>query len=340
MSEPSEPHDPFPDFESAESAEPVEPMPTPAAPPKPTYVPKPTVGPYKPSPLPGIITAMGLGALLAGGGILLGQSLPKPEPAAPAPAPAPAASTSPTPASEPTPESKPGDVAPALAGRVDGLGAEVKELAKRIDDVQKGLASLPKPEPAPAPDLKPIEAKIDALSKRLDAASPPDLKGLEDKVAKVDPLAAQAAALEKTIDAQKAEIAALQDKVKSLSEAKPAAYGASAPPAAANNAAPAAEADYNKAVDLFKKNQFAQARDAFTKLGESAPNDARVWYYAAVANGYATNAWTGETERLVTKGVEAEKAGTPDLAKINSAFADLAPPSVKGWLDAYRARAR
>lgn len=365
MSGPNEPHDPFPDFESAgpsephdpfpdiESAEPVEPMPkpkpAPPAPSKPTYAAKPS-GPHKPSPIPAIVTAMGLGALLAGGGILLGQNLPKSEPA-PAPAPTPAAST--TPAPSPDAEAKPTADA-ALAGRVDGLGNEIKELGKRIDDIQKGLASLPKPEPGPAVDLKPIEAKIDAMSKRLDAASPPDLKGFEDQVTKATAAQAEAATklgalassvegLEKALAAQKTELAAVQEKLKAAPEARPSTDTPAAGGAAAGNgtvSGAAAEADYNKAVGLFKANQFAQARDAFLKLGETCPNDARVWYYAAVANGYATNVWNGETERLVTKGVESEKGGTPDLAKINATFADLAPPSVKAWLDAYRARAR
>lgn len=355
MSEPSEPHDPFPDFESAEPAEPVEPMPMPkpmpAAPYKPTYAAKPT-GPYKPSPLPGIVTAMLLGAVLAGAGILLGQTLPKPEPAPPAPTPAPAASTSPAPEAKPS-----GEPAPALAAQVDGLGAEVKELVKRLDEVQKGLAAQPKPEAA-APDLKPIDAKLDALAKRVDAASPPDLKGLEDQVAKATAAQADASTklgalatavegLEKALAAQKTELAAVQEKLKASPEAKPSTdapaaggAGAGAGAGAGTVSGAAAEADYARAVDLFKKNQFAQARDAFTKLGETSPNDARIWYYAALANGYATNVWNGETERLVNKGVETEKAGTPELAKINATFADLAPPSVKAWLDAYRSRAR
>ena len=101
----------------------------------------------------------------------------------------------------------------------------------------------------------------------------------------------------------------------------------------------AADADYAKAVDLFKRGQYGPARDAFGKLQQATPNDARVWYYGAVINGVLTSNWEGETAQLVARGVEQEKAGRPDATKINAAFADL-NPGIKGWLDAYRARAR
>jgi TolA-binding protein len=280
------------------------------APPQPVWKPTPPKGPYRPSPLPGILAGLALGAVLVGAGLLLAQMLPKPEPAAPAPAPAPASAA----------EVKSDPVA-ALTTQVDGLG-------KRLDDLQKQLAALPKPEPAP--DLKPIEAKVDALAKQV--ASAGDTKGIDDKVAQASAAVAAAQtkldALARASAARDGDVAALKDRVKLLAEARPAA---TAPAANAN-----AEADYARAVDLFRKNQFAPARDAFARLQESMPNDARVWYYSALSNGYATNVWNGETERLVNKGREVEKAGG-DPSKINAAFADL-PAQTKNWLDAFRSR--
>ncbi len=315
MSEPMEPHEPFEPLEPG----PVKPVPRPPAP-----------GPYKPSPLPAIATAFVLGGILVGAGFGLGQMIEK-KTEAPAPSPAPAAASEAKPAAP--------DATAALPGHVEGLTTELQGLGKRLNDLQKQVGEMPKP--APAPDLKPVEAKVDALAKRLDGVSSPDPKGIEDQVAKATAaqadslakLSAQASALEKALADQKGEIASLRDQVKSLSETKPAP----APAAAANGAA---DADFARAVDLYKKGQYAPARDAFAKLQESSPNDARVWYFGALSTGSATNVWTGETERLVTKGVDLEKAGSPDAAKINSAFADLNPPAVKTWLDFYRAKAR
>ena len=92
-------------------------------------------------------------------------------------------------------------------------------------------------------------------------------------------------------------------------------------------------------VDLFKAGQYATARDVFAQLRESETADARVWYYSALANGFATGKWDGETERLAFQGVEHERAGVPKAADIDAEFADLPPTRGKNWLDFYRKRA-
>ncbi len=304
MSEPLEPEDALP---------PIDPGP---APPPPTWK-HDTKPPFKPSPLPGILTGLALGAVLVGAGIILAQTLPKPEPA---PAPSAAAPA-------------PADV------KTEAAADPVAALATRVDELSKKVDSLPKPEPAP--DLKPIEAKLDALAKKVDSAAPPDTKAAEEKAAQAAAAASAAQAkldaLMKAVDSQKADLAAVKDQLKSLAEARPTPVPAETRPAsAAPIENPGVNAEFAKAVDLFKKNQFAAARDAFAKLQESTPNDPRVWYYGALSNGYATNVWNGDTERMVLKGRELEKAGG-DAGKINAAFADL-PAATKGWLDAYRNR--
>lgn len=293
-----------------------------------SYVPSQSGGIYLASPVAGIGLALIAGILFVGSAygisMVSGQQPP-------APAEAPAAPTAVVTAPVV-------DDPKVLATRVDAIKADVDGMTKKLDDVQKQMAAMPKPEPAP--DLKPLDAKIDAIAKRIDAAP----MGLDEKLskatagqanllAKLDAITAQTGKFEKALAAEKANVSALQAKVKALSEATsvPAATVASTAPAANT------DADFTKAADLFKKSQFAAAKDLFAKLQEGSPNDARVWYYSAMANGFATNLWTGETERLVSKGMELEKAGTPDLAKINATFTDLAA-SAKGWLDSYRSR--
>jgi hypothetical protein len=90
---------------------------------------------------------------------------------------------------------------------------------------------------------------------------------------------------------------------------------------------------------LLKAGMYKEASDYFRKLTESNPGDARVWYFAAVSRGSATKDWVGETKRMVEKGIEREKAGSPDRAKIDAAFNDLFP-TVKPWLEGYRKWAR
>ena len=94
------------------------------------------------------------------------------------------------------------------------------------------------------------------------------------------------------------------------------------------------------AIALFKGRKYKDASVAFGKLAQSKANDARIFYFAALSNGFATNTWTGETLSLVNKGVEQEKAGSPPSAKIDEAFADLTKANGKDWLDSFRKKAK
>ena len=92
-------------------------------------------------------------------------------------------------------------------------------------------------------------------------------------------------------------------------------------------------------VEFFKKKHYDEAFEFFNSLAKAESDDARVWYYAALSRGLATRDWKGETERLVTQGVERERADKPDKAKIDSEFKDLTPETGKDWLAFYRRRA-
>ena len=92
-------------------------------------------------------------------------------------------------------------------------------------------------------------------------------------------------------------------------------------------------------VDYFQKKNYAKASEIFAGLSKTRPDDARVWYYAALLRGLATRDWKGETERLVTQGVDREKAGKPSKSQIDAAFADLTTETGKDWLAFYRRRA-
>lgn len=221
--------------------------------------------------------------------------------------------------STPTPEPAPAAPTPATADDLKVLQGEVEGLAKQLAALTTKVDGLPRPEPAP--DLKPIQARLD------------DLGGLAEKIGelskKVDAADEQARAASKAADSSKEEIAALAAKVDRPVEAV-------AP-------TPTAEpklADIKPAADLFGAKKFADARAALAKLQQSNPEDARVWYYSALANGFATGKWDGETEQLVLKGVERERAGTPDAAQIDAAFSGLTGATGKSWLAAYRQRAK
>jgi hypothetical protein len=93
-------------------------------------------------------------------------------------------------------------------------------------------------------------------------------------------------------------------------------------------------------IELFGQKKYDNASETFDTLTRTEPHDARVWYFAALSRGFATGDWKGQTEKLVTEGVEREKAGTPEKSKIDSAFADLTAETGKDWLAFYRRRAQ
>jgi len=93
-------------------------------------------------------------------------------------------------------------------------------------------------------------------------------------------------------------------------------------------------------VELFKQKKYDQASEFFDGLTRTKPDDARAWYYAALARGLATRDWKGEAEKLVNEGVNREKAGKPEKSEIDSAFSNLTTETGKDWLAFYRRRAQ
>jgi tetratricopeptide (TPR) repeat protein len=205
----------------------------------------------------------------------------------------------------------------AFKGEIDGLKADLKALQARIE-------ALPKP--GPALDLGPLNSKLADLSK--------DTASLSDLPKKVDDLDQRLGSFDKTLAALRVELDTFKIELK-----KPVEPAGAAPETPRADDAKVAEAALDQGASLFRAGKYKEASDTFQKLTETSPNDARVWYFAALSRGSATNEWTGETTRLVNKAVELEKAGTPDSAKIDAAFTNL-NPAYKPWFDAYRKMAK
>ncbi len=227
----------------------------------------------------------------------------------PAATPPTAVAAAPDPAVAPAPEA-------ALKGEIDGLKADLKTLQDRIEALK----------PAPAPDLAPLNSKLADLSK--------DTEGLAALPKKVDDLDQRLGSFDKTLVALRGELDTFKNELK-----KPVEPAVTTPDTAKPDDAKVADAALDQGAGLFKAGKYKEASDAFQKLTGTSPNDARVWYFAALSRGSATNQWTGETTRLAEKGVELEKAGSPDSAKIDAAFAEL-NPAFKPWFDYFRKTAK
>jgi hypothetical protein len=227
-----------------------------------------------------------------------------------APAPAPAL----TPVLEPTP-------APALSNEIKEIQTDLADLASSIKELQDKFAAMSKPEPAP--DLKPLQTQVADLARSSEAVAPLPKK--------VDDLDVRVGAVDKSLADLKSEIVALRGEVRKAGE-QAAAAATSRVVASSTAAIPAID----EGIRLYKAGKYKDADVLFSKLTATNPDDARVWYFAALSSGFATGQWTGRPVELVLKGIEREKAGTPPSAEIDAAFGDLTKTNGKDWLAYYR----
>jgi hypothetical protein len=203
-------------------------------------------------------------------------------------------------------------------------------LASRVDKLQERLDAAPAE--TLIADVKGMKAQVARL-----ADVPADSERITRRLAEVDGRlqavgrgASDAARDHDKVAALEAQVKSLRDEIATLRD------GPAKPVPARTTSAD----DLAPAVKLLRGRQFPAASTAFHTLTASHPDDARVWYYAALANGYATGQWRGETEDLVNKGVGRERAGTPAAAEIDSAFTEILPPGPsRDWLLYYRQRA-
>ena len=200
-----------------------------------------------------------------------------------------------------------------LDDRINGLSEQYKQLQSRLESI---------PKPAPAPDLAPLEMKVsqvDRLSRQV-----------EEVGKKVDPLSDQVAKVEHRITELDSKLVEIRHEVSAaggntaVARARDAAMERASSPSAtrddrAEGAAPSSGSDRDQAgdsaidpgVSLFREGKYRDAYDVFRKLLQSRPDDARVWYYAALSYGLATGDWGKMTETMVQEGVAREKAGKP-----------------------------
>jgi chaperonin cofactor prefoldin len=252
-----------------------------------------------------------------------------------------------------------------------GLDDRIKELSNRFNNLadqykplQSRLESMPKS--APTPDLAPIEQKValvDRLSQQVDAIAkkvdplPQKLEQYERRLTEID---AKLEDLRKEEPAARGRTPRSRDRpVSSTGGDRPSAStggdrpspstggdrpspiaGAESKPSASDDKGQSLDSALASGVSLFREKRYGEAYAVFRGLLQSRPDDARVWYYAALSYGLATGDWGRVAETMAQEGVAREKAGKPPKSEIDAAFAGLTKETGKDWLDFFRRRAR
>ncbi|AGA28865.1 hypothetical protein [Singulisphaera acidiphila] len=207
------------------------------------------------------------------------------------------------------------------ADSVNTLKTEIERLSTRLKKLQERVETSSNP----PSELNAIRTKMNEL-----AQSTAALALLTKKVESLD---ARVAATDKQVASFREQVVAVKEQRKRAADSGQTAFPTHHPETPSDG-------DITTGINAFKASRYKEASDLFRALTVSRPDDARVWYYAALSHALATNQWKDETIRLFNKAVEREKAGTPAKALIDASLASVTEPSVKKWVDYFRRAAQ
>jgi TolA-binding protein len=217
----------------------------------------------------------------------------------------------------------------ALTSRIGEVQSELGTLGRELVRLEERLNATTNAQTAPPapPDLTPLQTRIDDLVKENQKLSP--------LAATFQSLRQRVDALDKGLNALQTEVAAVPKQLDaSLNALKDAMVSRPAP----DQVSPT-DTSRNLGAAMFREGKYAAAREVFLALIQNDPNDARLWYFAALANGLTSGDWTGESERLVRRGLECEQGGKPKRSDIDAQFSTLTREKGKDWLEEWRKRA-
>jgi K+-transporting ATPase ATPase C chain len=220
----------------------------------------------------------------------------------------------------------------AIKARVGEISGVIEKLGKQVELIAKARAAAEEP-----PGLKSIESKLAGLGN--------EARKIPQLVSRLDGLSGRVNASENAFKEIQSQLRETRLDIHQLASLAPTTTDRDSrrggPGRAVDPAAFARKAaiDLGPGVAAYRRGDYDRALRIFRALGRDFPDDARVWYFTALANGLATKQWTGETEDLVARGIDRERAGTPPAADIDAALAGLTRANGKDWLDFYRQRA-
>ena len=214
----------------------------------------------------------------------------------------------------------------ALTSRIGEVQLELGTLGRELARLEDRLNARTNAPPAP-PDLAPLRTRIDDLVEESQRLSP--------LPATFESLRQRVDALDKGLNALRTEVAAVPKQLDaSLNALKDAMVSRSAP----DQVSPV-DIARDLGAALFREGKYPAAREVFLTLVQNYPNDARLWYFAALANGLTSGDWTGESEGMVRRGLACEQRGRPKRSDIDAQFSTLTKDQGKDCLEEWRKRA-
>ncbi|MGO9920937.1 MAG: hypothetical protein ACLQIB_40395 [Isosphaeraceae bacterium] len=220
-----------------------------------------------------------------------------------------------------------------LADDADALRRQIDHLSERIDQLGQQLDTQSRPRDAIPPDLRTLQIKVGDLTSTIE---------------EIGNLPSRFRRLESRFEDLRQNVKMLRDQLTSSQD--DGATGASARKAEAATAGTRPlvtispptrvevlpDAAWAQGVALFKSGYYPEANNVFRQLQVTRPTDARVWYYSALADGMTSGDWTRSARELVERGLECERAGTPEKNQIDVALIGLTEAQGRNWLNAYR----
>ena len=247
------------------------------------------------------------------------------------------------------------------ADDAETLKKQIKHLADRLEQVDRRLDRVQKPETDTPPVVHTLQIQIAELSKEVDQVAnlPAQFRRMEHRVSaveqefktlrdelSVDDLSDSASAAPQKLEGARdsletnprSVISPSSDNDRSREDISSESNSDIDDDSGLGNhdEANGDNATMKLGIELFQQGKYAKAREVFRRLQLDQPHDARVWYYSALANGLVTHVWDGKTERLFDKGRERELAGDPPSEQIDAAFAGLNQAEAKQQLERYR----
>lgn len=221
----------------------------------------------------------------------------------------------------------------------DTFKKELEHLAHRIDLLGGRIDQLTQPESETPPVVHTLQMKMNDLEREVDqvAGVPSHMRQLEQKIAN---LKQELKTLKEGVQGEDlptgSEFAPIETDRAELAS-PPLGSGDDLDQAGAD---PADDATMKLATGLLREGHAAQAYEVLRRLQRERPNDARVWYLSALANGLSTGKWDGKTKRLVDQGIACERAGRPSQEKIDAALSGIEVETGTAWLAEQRQKAQ